>query len=93
MTDPSLTPNDRKYLLVSDGQVNDIAPNCVKAGWPGTITMVTPTSPGPYMSTQHLFEMVGGNGGTTPGGHTVFCNDNPMNGWWPVCKYVFGQQP
>jgi hypothetical protein len=92
MTDPSATPNDRKFALVSDGQADEIFPNVMKAGWPGTITMVTPTSPGPYTAAQHLFEMVGGEGGTTPGGHTVFCNDNPANGWLPVCKHVVGVQ-
>jgi hypothetical protein len=90
MTDPSATPNDRKYALVSDGQADEIFPNVMKAGWPGSITMVTPTSTGPYTPEQHLFEMVGGDGGTTPGGHTVFCNDNPANGWLPVCKHVVG---
>jgi hypothetical protein len=90
MTDPSATPNDRKFALVSDGQAEEIFPNVMKAGWPGTVTMVTPTSPGPYTAEQHLFEMVGGDGGTTPGGHTVFCNDNPANGWAPVCKHVVG---
>ncbi|HXK20752.1 MAG TPA: hypothetical protein VNG33_23235 [Polyangiaceae bacterium] len=92
MTDPSVTPNDRKYALVSDGQAAEIFPNVMKAGWVGTVTMVTPTSPGPYTADQHLFEMVGGDGGTTPGGHTVFCNDNPANGWLPVCKHVLGVQ-
>ena len=92
MTDPSVTPNDRKFALVSDGQAEEIFPNVMKAGWPGTVTMVTPTSPGPYTADQHLFEMVGGDGGTTPGGHTVFCNDNPANGWAPVCKHVVGVQ-
>jgi len=90
MTDPSVTPNDRKFALVSDGQAEDIFPNVMKAGWPGTVVKVTPTSPGPYTAEQHLFEMVGGDGGTTPGGHTVFCNDNPANGWLPVCKHVCG---
>jgi hypothetical protein len=92
MTDPSATPNDRKYALVSDGQADEIFPNVMKAGWPGSVTMVTPTSAGPYTADQHLFEMVGGDGGTTPGGHTVFCNDNPANGWLPVCKHVLGVQ-
>jgi hypothetical protein len=90
MTDPSVTPNDRKFALVSDGQAEDIFPNVMKAGWPGAIVKVTPTSPGPYTAEQHLFEMVGGDGGTTPGGHTVFCNDNPANGWAPVCRHVCG---
>jgi hypothetical protein len=92
MTDPSLTPNDRKYLLVSDGQVKDIAPNCMKAGWPGTVTMVTLTmNQGPFTADQHLFELVGGNGGISPGGHTVFCTGDAANAWLPVCKHVFGQ--
>jgi hypothetical protein len=93
MTDPSATPENCKYALVSDGQATEIFPNVMKAMWPGQVVMVTPTSPGPYTAGQHLFEMVGGNGGTTPGGHTVFCNDNPMNGWWPVCKHVLGEPP
>jgi hypothetical protein len=92
MTDPSATPNDRKYALVSDGQAEDIFSNVMKASWPGTVTKVMPTSPGPYTAEQHLFEMVGGDGGTTPGGHTVFCNDNPANGWKPVCLHVVGVQ-
>ncbi len=93
MTDPSATPEGNKYMLASDGQIAEMAPNVMKAGWLGTVTMVTPTSPGPYTDQQFLFEMVGGNGGVTPGGHTVFCNDNPMNGWWPVCKHVLGEPP
>ena len=93
MTDSSATPEACKYALVSDGQATDMFPNVMKAMWPGAVTMVTPTSPGPYTADQHLFEMVGGNGGVTPGGHTVFCNDNPMNGWWPVCKHVLGVPP
>ncbi len=92
MTDPSATPVNCKYALVSDGQASVIFPNVQKAGWPGMIAMVNPTSPGPYSDANHLFEMVGGNGGTTPGGHTVFCNDNPQNGWWPVCKHVLNVQ-
>ena len=93
MTDPSATPVNCKYMLSSDGQIDEMAPNVMKAGWPGVVTMVHTTSPGPYTDAQHLFEMVGGDGGTTPGGHTVFCNDNPVNGWWPVCKHVLGQPP
>ena len=90
MTDPSATPNDRKYALVSDGQAAEIFPNVMKAMWPGVVTKVMTTSPGPYTPDEHLFEMIGGDGGTTPGGHTVFCNGNPVNGWWPVCKHVLG---
>jgi hypothetical protein len=93
MTDPSATPENHKYMLSSDGQIAEMAPNVMKAGWLGSVTMVTPTSKGPYTDQQFLFEMIGGDGGTTPGGHTVFCNDNPMNGWWPVCKHVLGMPP
>jgi hypothetical protein len=35
--------------------------------------------------------MIGSNP-ASPNGHTVFCNDNPMNGWLPLCKYVVGVQ-
>ncbi|HVZ73657.1 MAG TPA: hypothetical protein VHJ20_14860 [Polyangia bacterium] len=90
MTDPSATPVANKYMLVSDGQLNDIAPNALKAGWIGPVVMVQLSSKGPYTADQHLFEMVGGDGGTSPGGHTVFCNDNPANQWAPVCRHVFG---
>jgi hypothetical protein len=93
MTDPSATPVTCKYALVSDGQAAEIFPNVQKAGWPGQIVMVHTTDKGPYTADQHLFEMIGGDGGTTPGGHTVFCNDNPANGWWPVCKHVLGVPP
>jgi hypothetical protein len=93
MTDPSATPVNCKYALVSNGQAADIFPNVQKAGWPGPIVQVQTTSKGPYTADQHLFQMNGGDGGTTPGGHTVFCNGNPANGWWPVCKHVLGVPP
>lgn len=95
ITHPAATPNDRKYLLVGQtnpypGEIEPIIPNVMKAGWVGAVTNVTPTSPGPYTAAQHLFAMIGGNGGVTPPGHTVFCNDNPMDGWLPLCRYVLG---
>ncbi|HEV3030015.1 MAG TPA: hypothetical protein VG319_00155, partial [Polyangia bacterium] len=95
ITHPSATPNDRKYLLVGQttpypAEIEPIIPNVMKAGWIGAVTNVTPTSPGPYTAAQHLFAMIGGNGGVTPPGHTVFCNDNPMDGWLPLCRYVLG---
>jgi hypothetical protein len=98
MTDPSATPEDRKFDLVGQDspwptQMDQILLNAMKASWPGTVTNVLPNgTPTSYTSDQHLFAMVGGNGGITPGGHTVFCNDNPVNGWIPLCKYAFGQQ-
>jgi hypothetical protein len=55
------------------------------------VTNVMLTSPGPYMSTQHLFAMIGGNGGVSPGGHTIFCTGGSNDQWNPVCDYVAGQ--
>ncbi len=96
------TPGDRKYILAgfqgtypstspNDSGVMSMFTTVTKAGWPGTPTNVLTTSPGPYTASQHLFAMVGSNN-VSPGGHTVFCNDNQMNGWIPLCKYVLGQQ-
>jgi hypothetical protein len=93
MTDPSATPENCKYALVANTQATEIFPNVQKAMWPGQIVMVNLTDTGPYTADQHLFEMIGGNGGTSPGGHTVFCNSNPANQWWPVCKHVLGVPP
>jgi hypothetical protein len=56
------------------------------------VTNVTPNGMGTYTQDQHLFAMIGSNG-ASPGGHTVFCNDNPSNGWIPVCKHVMGVGP
>ena len=94
---PNGTPGDRKYMLADlktpypsagDGNMEKYD-NVMKAGWPGMVTSVTPNGMGTYTADQHLFAMIGSNG-TSPGGHTVFCNDNPMNGWLPVCKHVCG---
>jgi hypothetical protein len=93
MTDPSATPVNCKYALVSDGQAAEMFPNVMKAMWPGQVNMVHLGDKGPYTDDQHLFEMIGGDGGTSPGGHTVFCNSNPANQWWPVCKHVLGMPP
>ncbi|HEV3188886.1 MAG TPA: hypothetical protein VGY54_00240 [Polyangiaceae bacterium] len=51
------------------------------------VTNVLPNGMGTYMAPQHLFAMVGAMGGTTPGEHTVLCNDNPANGWLPLCPH------
>ena len=93
MTDPSATPVNCKYALVSDGQATEMFPNVMKAGWPGQVVQVHLGDKGPYTDDQHLFQMNGGDGGTSPGGHTVFCNGNPANQWWPVCKHVLGEPP
>jgi hypothetical protein len=98
---PNATPGDRKYLLVgfvspypsmvaADMGVMGMVATVTKAGWVGTPTNVMPNGMGTYTPAQHLFAMVGGNGGISPGGHTVFCTNNPMNGWVPLCKYVMG---
>jgi hypothetical protein len=99
ITNPSpATPGDRKYILVgfdspypstnnNDSEVMSMFTTVTKAGWPGVPTNVLPNGMGTYTSAQHLFAMIGSNG-ASPGGHTVFCNDNQMNGWIPLCKYV-----
>ena len=96
------TPGDRKYMLIgfnnpypstqgSDSLVMGMVTTVTNAGWPGMVTNVMLTSPGPYMSTQHLFAMIGGNGGVSPGGHTIFCTGGSNDQWNPVCDYVAGQ--
>ncbi len=89
------TPADRKYMLADlqtpypsdgDGNMAKFA-NVIKEGWPSMVTSVTPNGMGTYTADQHLFAMIGSNG-DSPGGHTVFCNDNAKNGWLPVCKHV-----
>jgi len=94
---PSATPDDAKYALIDQQanwptEMNAKFLNVMKAGWVGTPTNVTPNGMGTYTADQHLFAMIGSNG-SSPGGHTVFCNDNPMNGWIPVCKHVMGVPP
>jgi hypothetical protein len=81
----------------------DIAPNTVtsmidtttKAGWIGPPINVHPCDPVTGMpsctakyTAGHQIAMVGSNP-HSPGGHTVFCTNDPMNGWIPICKYAF----
>ena len=94
---PSATPDDSKYALIDQqagwpGEMNAKFLNVMKAGWVGPVTNVMPNGMGTYTAEQHLFAMIGSNG-SSPGGHTVFCNDNPSNGWIPVCKHVMGVPP
>ena len=94
---PSATDENNKYALIDQtadwpGEMNPKFLNVMKAGWIGMVTNVTPNGMGTYTADQHLFAMIGGNG-ASPGGHTVFCNDNPQNGWIPVCKHVMGVPP
>jgi hypothetical protein len=92
---PSATPDDRKYALIDQQanwptEMNAKFKNVMKAGWVGTVTNVTPNMmPATFTDDQHLFAMIG-SAANSPGGHTVFCNDNPSNGWIPVCKHVMG---
>jgi hypothetical protein len=92
---PSATPDDRKYALIDQQamwptETNAKFKNVMKAGWVGTVTNVTPNMmPATFTDDQHLFAMIG-SGPNSPGGHTVFCNDNASNGWIPVCKHVMG---
>ncbi len=94
------TPGDRKYMLVdlpspypAAGAANmEKFDNVIKGGWTGMVTSVTPNGMGTYTADQHLFAMIGSNN-TSPGGHTVFCTDNSMNGWLPVCKHVLNLPP
>jgi hypothetical protein len=96
------TPGDRKYMLIgfqspypstsaNDNGVMGMVTNVMNAGWPGTVTNVTPTSTGPYTSAQHLFSMVG-SAPNSPGGHTIFCTGSPNCGWNPLCNYVTNVQ-
>jgi hypothetical protein len=39
----------------------------------------------------HQIAMVGSDG-HSPGGHTIFCTGDAMNGWRYLCKYVFNVQ-
>ena len=94
---PSATDENNKYALIDQtadwpAEMNPKFLNVMKAGWVGMVTNVTPNGMGTYTSNQHLFAMIGSNG-ASPGGHTVFCNDNPSNGWIPVCKHVMGVPP
>jgi hypothetical protein len=105
ITHPSATPNDRKFTLLgfnlpypSTDKV-DTAPNTVtsmietttKAGWVGPPINVKPGDTGPFTG-GHQIAMVGSNN-HSPGGHTVFCTNDPMNGWAALCKYVFDVAP
>jgi len=51
---------------------------------------VHPGDMGPFTGA-HQFPMVGSNQ-HSPGGHTVFCQNDPLNGWIPICKYLFNVQ-
>jgi hypothetical protein len=101
ITHPSATPSDRKFTLLGFNadypsmDKLDTAPNTVTsmimtttaAGWVGPPINVHPGDMGPF-APGHQIAMVGSNM-NSPGGHTVFCTNNPMNGWKSLCQYVF----
>lgn len=100
ITHPAATPAERKFMLVGlksaypsmdNGDSGDMEKfsNVLKAGWVGPAVNYTPGSMAAVTAGQNLFAMIGSNN-ASPGGHTVFCNDNPMNGWLPVCQHVLG---
>ena len=72
----------------------DAAPNNVmsmidtttKAGWLGPPINVHPGDKGPF--TGHQIAMDGSDA-HSPGGHTIFCTGDAMNGWRSLCQYVF----
>ena len=104
ITHPSATPNACQYTMLGfmanypSTVPIDIAPNTVTsmiqtttaAGWIGPPINVHPGDMGPY-TVGHQIAMVGSNP-HSPGGHTVFCTNDPMNGWIPICKYAFDVQ-
>jgi hypothetical protein len=94
------TPAERKFMLVGlkaaypsadNGDSGDMEKftNVLKAGWVGPPVNYMPGSGAAVTAGQNVFAMIGSNN-ASPGGHTVFCNDNPSNGWLPVCKHVLG---
>jgi hypothetical protein len=100
---PTATPPNRKFMAVGfvadypSTNTLDTAPNTVtsmidttaKGGWIGPPMNVHPGDMGPFKGGQ--FAMVGSNM-HSPGGHTVFCTNDAMNGWIPICKYLFNVQ-
>src|SRR5450432_119078 len=99
ITHPSATPLDRMYMAVgfnmpypssagNDHEVMGMLVTVKNAGWVGTPVNVVPEGMGPFMAS-HELTMVGSDN-NSPGGHTVFCNNNPSNGWLAACVYLFG---
>lgn len=102
ISQPSATPVERLYMAVGltmpypstasqDSEVMGMFKTVTDAGWIGMpIVNVVPGGTGPFTGA-HLLSMVGMDG-NSPGGHTVFCNDNTKNGWVPACSYAFDVQ-
>ncbi|HVZ75641.1 MAG TPA: hypothetical protein VHJ20_24880 [Polyangia bacterium] len=104
ITHPAATPPERKFMAVGfnlpypSTDPTDIAPNTVtsmidtvtKAGWIGPPVNVLPGDTGPYTG-KHMFAMVAKfpYSAHAPGGHGIFCNNDPMSGWAAACSYLF----
>src|SRR5271155_4196485 len=102
ITQPSATPVGCLYSLLGfidpypSTQNVDAAPHDVMsmvtteqhAGWIGVPMNDVPGGMGPFGDT-HIFAMVGSDA-DSPGGHTIFCTNDPKNGWRPVCIDAFG---
>ena len=98
------TPPDRLFMTVGFNQPYpsmdkvDIAPNTVnsmvdtvlKAGWTGPPKNVLPGDMGPYNGS-HIFAAVATfpYAQHAPGGHGIFCNNDPLSGWKAMCDYIF----
>lgn len=101
MSQPSATPVERLFMAVglnsnypsadpADKHASDMFDTVKHAGWIGDpIVNVPLLFAGPFNNT-HLMAMIGGDGGTSPGGHSIFCTTDPKNGWIAACNYAFG---
>lgn len=102
ISQPSATPVDRLYMALgfknaypstdpgdidlTEGYFGTVK----KAGWLGEPIVNVPLKfEGPF-NNGHLFAMIGGDGGVSPGGHSIFCTTDPKNGWIAACNYLFG---
>jgi hypothetical protein len=97
------TPADRLFMIVGFNEPYpsmdkvDIAPNTVtsmidtvtKAGWIGPPVNVLPGDKGPYTG-KHLFAAVAKfpYDQHAPGGHGIYCNNDPLSGWAAMCSYI-----
>jgi hypothetical protein len=103
---PNRTPPDRQFTLLGFNadypsmDKLDTAPNTVtsmidtttKAGWQGPPINVHPGDMGPFAPGHQIAMVEPTQLPHTPGGHTIFCTNDPMNGWLALCKYVFNVQ-
>lgn len=97
------TPADRMFMVVGFNEPypstdkTDTAPNTVtsmietvtKAGWIGPPVNVLPGDTGPYTG-KHMFAAVAKfpYDQHSPGGHGIYCNNDPLSGWTAMCNYI-----